>query len=381
MQLDRFIEATLRRTGALAEACVDDLVETVLPGPVAAALGLPEASSLRLRGAPGPGEVHAGYGSDLLSRICSLAETPGRLFRLEVAAALPKRERVEREIAGASTFGNAVGRVEALDESDLGYLVFDFRYAALSEERHEGALSVAINLDGGWSPGLPEALPGYLADHPEARRPWTEEGEPSGVEALDSAARALARSRALDASRSFVARMERRLQRDTRRVNEYYESLGREAAAPRTRSGQTQSLPKKLEAIEAEKRRRLRDVRRRYAVTLRVEPLSILAFRTRGLLLRMRLQRRKGERAAVLAWNPIARRFDRWLCSTCGGDAPVPYLCDALHVTCASCPPDCPLCGQLSCGVCRPDGCRCGWRPGSAPVSREPAAPPRTSEE
>lgn len=382
MELERFVEATLRRAGALTERTGGDCVEVVLPESVAAALRLPEASRLRLRGAPEPGEAHAGYGSDLLTGLCSLAEAAGRRYRLELAAALPKRERVERELEGVLSFRNAVGRVESLDEAVLRYLVFDFRYVALSEERHEGTASVAVHVDGGWSPALPEALEGFLAGHPDARSGWSEESEPFDAARHFRTARALALARALEGSRPFIARMERRLQRDTRRVGEYYDSLRREVEERRpARSADPRSLDSRLDAIEAEKRRRLRDLERRYAVALRVEPLSVLALRVRGLRLAARLQRRKSERRACLAWNPLARQFDRWLCDSCSGDAPVPYLCDALHVLCGSCPPDCPRCGSPSCAACRPGGCRCGWRPSglAGPRPRRPDEPERPS--
>ena len=363
MELPRFVGSTLQRLGCLAEAQDDDLLEVLLPSPIAASLGLPEEGRLRLSGAPRAGEVHAGYGSGLLAQICSLTEGVGRCFRAQLALTLPKRERVEREALSVLSFQNAVGRIESVEPDVLDYLVFDFRYAALSEERHEGLLSVAVNLDGGWSPGLGDALDRCLSRHPEARQPWsTGQAEPDPRPHY-GAARSLALVRALAESRPFIARMERRMNRDLRRVGEYYEALRQEVERRRTRGRQMVPLREKVEAVEGERRRRHQDLRRRYAVTLRVEPLGLLAVRVSGLRLQARLQRRKSERRARLGWNPIARRWDGWLCAGCGGEAGLAALCDRLHLLCPGCPPACPDCGRDSCPACRPAPCPCGWRP------------------
>jgi hypothetical protein len=371
MDLARFIGSTLQRLGGLAEPGGGETVEALLPAPVAASLGLPEEARLRWSGAPSEGEAHAGYGSALLAQLCSLAEGTGRRHRLEMALPLPKMERVAREAESALSFRNAVGRVEAIEPALLDYQVYDFHYAALSEERHEGILAVAVAPGPAWNDGLGEALPRSLADHPEARRPWPAEApEPDLGEGL-RAARRLAAARALADAGPFVARMERRVLRDVRRVEEYYDTLRREVEQRRSRGREAAAPPDaKVEAVEGERRRRLHDLRRRYAVTLCVEPLAVLALRVSGLRLRARLRRRQGERSVCLGWNPVSRRFDQWVCAACGAAAGLPALCDRLHFLCAACPPECPGCGRDACPACRPGPCACGRRSGP---QRDPA--------
>jgi len=374
MDLARFVSSTLQRAGGLAEDRGADLVYAVLPVPVAAGLELPEEARLRLRGAPGPRETQVGYGSGVLSQICALAEGAGRRYRVELGAAPPRTERVARETSELLTFQNAVGRLESLDEAVLEYLVFDFRYAAVSEDSHEGLAAVAIGTDGGSSPGLADALPGHLGAHPESRRGW------SGADATDpraflEAAGALALRLVQAETRSFLARLERRLERDGRRIEEYYAALRREVEQRGTRGRETpQLVAEKLEAIEVEERRRRQDLRRRYTVTLRIEPLGVLAVRVPGLRARIRIQRRKRERHAHLGWNPIARQLDRWLCAACGAEAAAPHVCDEMHLLCPACSPECPGCGRPSCPACRSGPCACGRSP-----SRNQAPNPRAA--
>jgi hypothetical protein len=283
-------------------------------------------------------------------------------------------ERVEREASAAVSFRNAVGRIESVEPEVLEYLLFDFRYAALSEERHEGLLSVALNAEGGWSPGFGAALDRRLADHPEARRSWPVDRAEPDPRPLYPAARSLALAGALSASGPFIARMERRLNRDLRRVGEYYDGLRQEVERRRTGGQQTERLGEKLEAVEGERKRRQQDLRRRYAGTLRVEPLGVLAVRVSGLRLKGRLRRRKSERALRLGWNPIARCWDGWICAGCGGGAGLPASCDRLHLLCPLCPPECPDCGRDSCPACRPAPCPCRPVPSglSAPAWQRP---------
>ena len=361
MELERFVDATLARLGCVTQVRGAERVEALLPPPVAESLGLPDEVCLRLCGAASPSEHHAGYGSGLLSRLCSLADGVERRYRLELAPAPPKRERVERDAEAVLSFQNGVARILSFEESVIEYAVFDFRCTALSEDQHEGLVSVAVGTEGGCSPSLAADLAAYVSEHPEARRPWS--GVAPDARPSYRRARLLALSRALFETQSFVARMGRRLERDTHRVEEYYEALRNEVERRRSRArDDAVVLHDKLAAIDAERGRRLQDMQRRYAVRLRLQPLAMLSIRIRGVTLRAQVQRRKTSVQVRLGWNAIAREFDHWTCDACGAETRVPTLCDALHRLCASCT-ECPLCSRGA-----------SPRPPAASIAR-PAAP------
>jgi hypothetical protein len=372
MDLADFVASALNRAGCVAE-CVGDRVEALLPPAVAASLGLPENATLRIRGAPEAGEVHAGLGSTLLAQICGLQTGGTHVFRAALEPILPKKERVENEAERVLTFQNGVGRMEAVEEAPLHYLAFDFRLEALSEERHEGLVSLAVDGEMGWTPDLARALAAYLAQHRDARRRWEGDREATDLRAGHARARALARALAREAADGFIARMARRLRRDTRRVEDYYAALGAELGKRRVRGREAPDrLRSKAEAIEAERRRRLHDLQRRHAVTLRIEPVCVLEVATPGLSLRARLHRRKNERRVKLGWNPITREFDRWLCEGCGAAAGVPVLCDAIHLLCVRCADRCPACAR---------GGASARMPGAAdrPPEHGPSGPPQNA--
>ncbi|UCE03134.1 MAG: hypothetical protein JSW67_02770 [Candidatus Latescibacterota bacterium] len=384
MELQQFIDSTLRRSGCLTETLDLDRLEVVLAAPVAARLELPEHACLRVLGVPHADEQHVGYGSTLLSSVCALTDSAVRRYRLYVVPAPAKRERLEREAAGLLSFQNATARRESLQQSTLEYFTFDFRYTALSEERHEGLVSTTINAESGCSASFASQLDAYLREHPESRREWSDPGPPTQIQPGYDRARLHALSLVRSATRPFVARMARRLQRDAARVEEYYRSLHVEVQRkkPRRRrnrvhaEGQSPTaastvshrddpvvLQEKLDAIVTERRRRLRDLNRRYSVSLRLEPLAVLVVRIEGYVLNARLQRRKRDRHVQLGWNAVSKEFDQWMCDSCGDETPAPTVCDALHLLCSQCPNKCPSCDHAVCLVCNPGGCDCGWSP------------------
>lgn len=361
MNLDRFLALTLERQGCVTEVCSDDQLEAMLTPSVAAALGVSESVRLRLRGSPTRGDVHVGYGSGLLPRVAELARAGRRLFQVELDFPPPKKERVEREAEALLVFANGVGRIEAITDAVLDYLVCDFRWQALSEDRQEGLLAVGIRVSGGSSPGLAMRLPGLLAERQEVRRACSATLPTELVTTTFEVAQRTAAARLSREAQAFVARMERRMLRDGRRVSDYYASLRSEAAEARARArSRPGATADKLTAIDAEERRRLQDLERRYAVQLRLEPLAVLHVRLQGLLLRARIQRRRASLSTSIGWNAIARALDRWVCDGCGAEVDVPALCEALHRLCSRCPADCPRCKRSACRACGPAAdCRC----------------------
>lgn len=346
MDLQSFVGAVLTRCGGVVEPKADDRILALLPAPVAASLGVGEEVGFCLRGAASPGEIHAGFGAATLARICALADTLQRCYRVEIGAPPPKKERVEREAEAALAIRDGTAKIDDIEASVLDYIVADFRYVALSEDRHEGLVSVALDLGSGCSsPGLARGLDAYLFAHPETRRTWTGAAGHEGVgEPIERVSRlALACARAETAP--FVARMARRLQRDAARIDDYYRTLRDEVERRRGRAADVDAkLDAKVAAIEAEKLRRRGDLERRYAVRLRLEPLAVLHVRASGLAVRIRLRRRGATSEVRLGWNAVARELDRWTCDACGREEQAPALCDALHRLCAGCAPRCTVC-------------------------------------
>ena len=346
MDLQSFVGAVLTRQGGITQVQSDDRVLALLPPPVAGTLDLPEEACLRLREPSSDGEAQAGFGTPLLGRICALTETLERLYRIEICAPLPKIERVEREAEAALGFQAGTAKLESIEPRILEYVMVDVRYVALSEDRHEGMVTVALDLDSGCSsPGLARGLDTFLHAHPEAHRSWTGAGASALLPTQLERASRLARSHVQAETTSFVTRMTRRFQRDGARIDDYYQALRDEVDRRRARPGAADAkLAAKIHAIEAETLRRHRDLERRYAVRLMLEPLAVAHVRASGLAVRIRLRRRHASAIVCLGWNTVARELDRWTCDACAEEMQSPSLCDALHRLCAECARKCLRC-------------------------------------
>jgi len=360
MELQRFLELALARTGAAIQVTSDG-IDALLAPAVAVGLEVPEEVRLRINGTPLAAQVPAGYGSPFLTRLCELIGSAPRRYRLELEPAAPKPERIQREAEAACAFRNATARIESIEDAVLEYMLVDFHWTAISDERSDGLLTVSTSLPGSSSPRLAAELPSYLERHPEARREWHGSPDSAATPTLEAglgvalrAASAVARSE----TSPFVARMRRRLHRDLRHVCDYYDALRDEVQHGRRRSTQAaEAIAAKVKAIEAERKHRGMDLQRRYAVSLRLEPVAVLALRVRGAAVLLRLQRSKSIVTRLLGWNGVARELDRWICALCGGDAPAPSVCEVFHTVCAECPTRCPTCGREACPAC-PPACR-----------------------
>lgn len=98
--------------------------------------------------------------------------------------------------------------------------------------------------------------------------------------------------------------------------------------------------------------RQLRDLRARYTLRVRLEPVALVALSLRVVEVRLRLRRRKGERELALHIPPGARAPDALPCVACASTTRSPLLCDdALHILCETCAPD--PAGRPRCPACR----------------------------
>jgi len=154
----------------------------------------------------------------------------------------------------------------------------------------------------------------------------------------------------------------RRLARDTERVESYYAGLlaqmekriakraHDDAAAEKERS--------RAAATQADRAAKLEDLRRKYALRIRIEPALLLAVRAPVRRISLRLIRKKEERAHALDWNPVLGVLESPLCEHCSAPAHPLYLCERVHLLCRNCWAQCPGCSRFFCRVCQPR-CKC----------------------
>jgi len=346
----------LMSRGALVESEEDGRIRAMLPADVADSLHASEWLSLDLR--PRPGADDAVEWMERMERL--LPGQPlvtGAQYRNPALAA---RVDAASMLAAELAIQNGIYRLAEDFSASATYLFFTFQYTVESDDRSLGIVTVCLNADARSVVTMPENFLRGIREHLH---------EEPGVAVPDVAARLYpATARAVQATvRKHVTQIEehanRRLARDTERVESYYEGL---LAQIEKRTAKRANDPEAAEkersrarATEADRVAKLEDLRRKYSLRIQVELAALLAVRVPVRQIAVRLIRKREERAHFLHWNPVLHALESPLCEHCSGRAHPLYLCERVHLLCGDCWAQCPNCSRFFCRVCQPR-CKCG---------------------
>jgi hypothetical protein len=128
------------------------------------------------------------------------------------------------------------------------------------------------------------------------------------------------RRRLVAASADFVARIEQRLERDRKRLQNYYRALSREADGSKRRSAVAPSpddIAAKKRAVDLELRRKLAELNDNYALRAGLRPISVARCRLPALVVPVVIQRKQALREHRLYWNSLIKQFEPLSCSRC----------------------------------------------------------------
>lgn len=358
--LPEVIENILTYHGAVVEKTNDNCLEVLSPESLSTALGLEEHSVLCFAyDKTEKGAIYASYDSDLFKALSGLLEGKGRFSVASFESSLPNTEKLLKNIHENVTFNNATFRIMETEIKNIFYLLCYFRYTAISDEKQEGIIQVLTNeLNLSTAP---------LANGIVALNVATEELKDINrikfivaLQASYSAGIDSAKERLKD----FIRSLERRLNRDVRRVHEYYETLKSEAIIAIKKKTVSASenvddlLKKKINAIETERKWKVQDLISKYSLNIQIEPVSVIRIETQSPVFWINIKRRLASRLFPVTYNPIVRQGDALPCELCFSPKKPYYICDdKLHIVCSTCFKTCHDCGKQYCGVCYKNGC------------------------
>jgi len=367
-RMQRFVTALLTEDGALVEPLGPDGLDVLAPPPLQQALGVGEFCRFGFGTTLPEGAQRVGIESDWLARFARVVGERGRWNRRVLNPGVRKIPDAEQLLERELTLENATFRLIDAAPAWTRYLVLEFRFTAVSDEKREGTQRLAINLATG---AMPEAMLDRLTS-------WLEEGEDDVLPADATLPadwereRVIARvQRALPwrveaALAPFVAGLRRRLVRDLDRLHAYHNDLHREASQRATQlaagdAGQ-QRERLRLAALAQEYRAKLADLTHKYALRVTTSWVQTQELVMPVHRLAVQIRRRKAERTMVLDWNPLNRRLEPPPCEA-GWSAERPRLvCDAaLHLVAPAGLAPCASCGRAYCHACEPERCpKCG---------------------
>lgn len=312
-ELLAFAARLLDRRGGLVERFPEHLT-VLLPDELARFLEIPDETELGNETTP------LLYGSPLLDRLVALATRDVPVAYGGIAVPYLKKAGFEGLLGQDISFADGQVRVSGRAETRATYMVLIAHYLALSDERKEGLVQVAVHEGNGaviedfehlwreFGPEFyaPEAIPPHFPVDPRAAMERAMEKARGAVEGELA---------------EFLASMKRRLQRDVTNTREYYEALENEMRAslshPNLTEGQRQERLAKIDDLPAEMARKVEDLEGKYQVQVTVKACAALRLLVNVAQVSLQWRYRKQQREVHLTWNPVTRRLDPLVCESC----------------------------------------------------------------
>jgi hypothetical protein len=352
-----FTAHLLAENGAVVEPTGDGL-EVLLPAELARALEIPEHTSLSFLGERGPG-ITVSYDSEILKKMAGLMGDRGKFAAIGLGPSPVKLEKLQERLDDKLVFHNAVFHVDRQEEQRISYLLGYSKYSARSDDRQEGIVGCMVNeLNRSVQRTTPELLD--LVAH-EAEEPSGQAERESGDKVLKAFWQAQLKI-VNEALSDFLISMERRMNRDIRRVHDYYQTLmneHRQALAKKLPArDENERVESKIAAIERELKGKIQDLIGKFNIDLQLEPISFIRIETISPIFWLSVKRRKQARQFPLTYNPLLKSLDPLPCEACYYPRKGYYVCDdRLHIVCRECFAPCALCDRVYCSACHPRGC------------------------
>ncbi|MBI1871458.1 MAG: hypothetical protein HYS07_09725 [Chlamydiae bacterium] len=368
--LPDFLADLLEHYDAVTEKKEDGTLEALLPQPLSRRLGQSDYLKLRFSyDELNPEAVDASYDSALFTSIASLVEDRGRFARVVLRPELPNVEKLSKVIPEKIDLANATFRLDQVEEKNISYLLLHFKYSGLSDEKVEGILSLLVNEMTLSTIPFESDLIG-LSETPERLEGIVKQE----VRQVFHAAQAVSVLKVKEQLKDFIISLEKRLNRDVQRVDEYYEILQeeikkmierkavseviREERDGVSKTGEINKLQHRLEAVLKEREWKIQDLVSKYALNIRIEPISALRIETPSFLFWINIRRRLSSRPFPITYNPITQQIDPLPCESCFYPAKPYSICDdKLHILCKNCLKTCSRCGKKFCSACNDHLC------------------------
>ncbi len=355
--LGDFTAELLAEHGALVEPSSEGL-EVLLPAEIAGVLDIPEHANLSFLG-DRQEAIFVSYDSEILKKMAGLLGERGKFVTASLAPPAVKLEKLEDRLSDKLVFHNAVFQMERKEECSVSYLLGYSKYSAISDDRQEGIVGCMINeLNFSAQKVTLETLD-LIAYEPNASAQRAESDVSEKIlKALWQAQLKIVQ----EALSDFLVSMERRMNRDIRRVHDYYRTLIHEhrQALLKKLAGQeeVERTESKIAAVERELIGKVQDLIGKFNIDLQLEPISFIRIETMSPIFWLSVKRRKEARQFPLAYNPVLKSLDPLPCEACFYPRKGYYVCDdRLHILCRECFSPCARCGRIYCHACHPTGC------------------------
>jgi len=313
-ELQAFAVELFDRSGGIADWSTPEAPgSVVVPPNLAAAAHLP-GEEFSLGTVIAPGTLHVSLAGDFLD---VAARTLDVAVPRDGSFCIPDRYLTSRDltdrVAQTFTWQNARAKCRAAEPVLVPYHLWTMHGSLRSEDVWEGNFHIAVNGKSQAIVELPDVFqePDLLADE-TASTP----GDPSTY----AAAIAEGKRRLIAESADFVHRIDQRLERDRKRLQDYYRALSREATNAKRRAATVPSsdeIAAKKRAVDLELRRKLAELNENYALRAQLRPVVVARVRLPALVVPVVIQRKQASRDYHVYWNSLLKRLEPLACSRC----------------------------------------------------------------
>lgn len=331
--LRRFGGALLEQCGGLVEWASPEDGTAVVPADIARRLAMP-GETFSLTTAPGQPGLCLSLATDFLDLTGALLDAAvPRVGAFHVPERYLKKGSLQAAVDRAFTWLNARVRLHTTRPLAIEYHTWWFFVSLRSEDYWESRVAVTLNSASGAAIELPDPL--ELAD--------LQRGSDAHAPAADTWKRAVlwAQGWLKHAAADFIRRMESRLERDQKRLHDYYGALSREAGKPRRRSPtppDPEQMAQKKRAVKLELQRKLAELEERYTMYAELHSLALIRTTVPTLAVDLAVLRKRAHEICTVYWNSLTKQLEPLACARCGGSTyAVAFTDDEVAPICAPC--------------------------------------------
>jgi len=299
-----------------------------------------------------PGAIRVDYDTPTFEAIGRLAGSMGKLACVRIAMPELKAIDPENELERALRLHNGVFRLRECAPVETLYFCFFLQYDVMADERSGGVAELWVNPS---TRSIPQIVPPVdVVELTDAPAP------PEFVELATQAWRLASPGATMSIHsrlRGFTESLNRRRERDLRRMADYYQAIDEEVRRKIARAGAKGSARnseiQRLEATARAYQTRAAEMLERYTMNVRISGIGTLACLIPSYRLRVQLLRRTRTAEALFSWNPFGRRIESRCCDACGQPTEAAALCDdQVHYLCLDCLEPCQQCSRVFCRAC-----------------------------
>ena len=330
-QILKTINQMVAQQGGVAEWTSAQSLEVLLPKKIASALKIGELVTFTTSADTNGSTYFVTYNSDILSRFEGLLDNSGYVasYGIKYDGYL-KQSGFEKLMAETLYPQNGLIRVQNAVPAITPYVLFNVNYTAEASEKRLGMVSFWVNgITGVTGVDLGDALL-WTVDRIES--PSIEEGTPLNYEQLLQIGSQHSEQLIERELIPWRQKNQRQLQRDEKRITEYYQDIIREIKGKiKKRNLEGEEKERELARIEAtklERERKLFDLHERSRLLVTAQLHSALIVWLQTVHINCQLIRKKQKREVVAVWNPYQKKVEPLRCSQSNNPVTSFYLTD-----------------------------------------------------